>query len=170
MTEARGDDCVTCGRWGRTVALLIALCLCYGAAAIGGLSGGGAGGGWYADLVKPPWTPPSWVFGPVWTVLYGMMAVAAWLVWIRRHHQPVAVPLTAFALQLVLNATWSPLFFGLHRVDLASADLVLLWGVLVVTVWLFLRRCAIAGLLLMPYLLWVTFAAALNFAIWRLNR
>jgi tryptophan-rich sensory protein len=154
---------------GKVIALLIALCLCYGAAALGGLFSVGGDGGWYADLAKPSWTPPSWLFGPVWTALYGMMAVAVWLVWMRRHDRPAAVPMTVFALQLVLNAAWTPLFFGLHRPGIAFADIVLLWLVLVATVWLFWGRRAIAGLLLVPYLLWVSFAAALNFAIWRLN-
>jgi tryptophan-rich sensory protein len=151
------------------IALVVALLLCYGAAAVGGLLGAGAGGGWYADLEKPSWTPPSWVFGPVWAVLYGMMAVAVWLVWMRRRQQPAVVPMAVFAVQLALNAAWSPLFFGLHRPGIAFADIVLLWLALVATVWLFFGRRAIAGLLLVPYLLWVSFAAALNFAIWRLN-
>ena len=153
----------------KVTALLIALLLCYGAAAVGGLLGAGAGGGWYADLAKPAWTPPSWVFGPVWSVLYGMMAVAAWLVWRQRPRRRGAAPLAAFAAQLAFNAAWSPLFFGLHRPGIAFADIVLLWLALVATVWLFLRRRALAGLLLVPYLLWVSFAAALNCAIWRLN-
>jgi benzodiazapine receptor len=155
---------------GRQVtALLIALLLCYGAAAVGGLFGAGAGGGWYADLRRPSWTPPSWVFGPVWTVLYGMMAVAVWLIWRQQPRKPAAAPLAAFAAQLVFNAAWSPLFFGLHRPGIAFADIVLLWLALVATVWLFVRRHVLAGLLLVPYLLWVSFAAALNLAIWRLN-
>ena len=151
------------------IALTIALLLCYGAAAAGGMFSAGADGGWYSDLAKPSWTPPSWVFGPVWTALYGMMAVAVWLVWLHRRQQPGDSPMVLFAVQLALNAAWSPLFFGLHRPGAAFADIVLLWLVLVATVWLFLRRSAIAGLLLVPYLLWVSFAAALNFAIWRLN-
>jgi len=154
----------------KVIALAIAMLLCYGAAAVGGLLGAGADGGWYADLAKPSWTPPSWVFGPVWTVLYGMMGVAVWLVWLRRRRRPgAAAPMTAFAAQLAFNAAWSPLFFGLHRPGMAFADIVLLWLALVATVWLFLRRRPIAGLLLAPYLLWISFAVALNFAIWRLN-
>ena len=149
--------------------LVVALALCYGAAAVGGLFGAGGTGNWYANLARPSWTPPSWVFGPVWTILYGMMAVAVWLIWLNRRRRPAAAPMVLFAVQLVFNAAWSPLFFGLHRPDLAFADIVLLWLALVASVWLFLRRSALAGLLLVPYLLWVSFAAALNFAIWRLN-
>ena len=153
----------------KATGLLISLLMCYGAAVIGGLFGAGGQGGWYADLAKPSWTPPSWVFGPVWTILYGMMAVAVWLVWLRHRQRPAAAAMAAFALQLAFNAAWSPLFFGLHRPGLAFADIVLLWLALVATVWLFLRRSAVAAVLLLPYLLWVSFAAALNLAIWRLN-
>ena len=153
----------------KATALLVALLVCYAAAAVGGLLGTGSDQNWYADLAKPSWTPPAWVFGPVWMVLYGMMAVAVWLVWLRRSRQPGAAPLVVFAVHLAFNAAWSPLFFGLHRPGMALVDIVLLWLTLAVTMWLFLRRRAVAGLLLVPYLLWVSFAAALNFAIWRLN-
>jgi len=149
--------------------LVVSLTACYGAAVVGGLFTAGAVRDWYPTLAKPPWNPPAWVFGPVWTVLYGMMAVAVWLIWRQRRQRPVAAPIALFAVQLALNAAWSPLFFGLHRPDLALADIVLLWGALAATVWLFFRRRALAGVLLTPYLLWVSFAAALNFAIWRLN-
>ena len=149
--------------------LAIALAACYGVAVVGGLFTAGSGQGWYATLAKPSWQPPAWVFGPVWTVLYGMMAVAVWLVWLRRRQRPGAAPMVLFGVQLALNAAWSPLFFGLHCPGIAFVDIVLLWLALAATVWLFLRRSAVAGLLLVPYLLWVSFAAALNFAIWRLN-
>lgn len=144
--------------------LLVALAACYGAAAIGTQF---TPGEWYAGLVKPSWNPPSWLFAPVWTVLYGMMAVASWLVW--RTRAAVRTALTLFALQLVLNATWSWLFFGLERPDLAFADIVLLWLALLATTAAFFRIRAAAGILMLPYLFWVSFAAALNFAIWRLN-
>jgi tryptophan-rich sensory protein len=147
----------------------LALACCYGAAAVGGLLTAQAVDGWYPTLAKPSWNPPAWVFGPVWTVLYGMMAVAVWLVWLRRRRQSVATPIGLFVLQLAFNAAWSPLFFGLHRPDIAFADIMLLWLALVATVWVFLRRHVTAGILLVPYLLWVSFAAVLNFAIWRLN-
>jgi len=151
------------------MALVIALLVCYGVAAFGGLFSARAGGDWYADLAKPSWTPPSWVFGPVWTLLYGMMAVAVWLVWLRRREGGAAAAMALFAVQLAFNAAWSGLFFGLHRPGVALVDLVLLWLALAATVWLFLRRRPAAGALLVPYLLWVSFALALNFAIWRLN-
>lgn len=151
------------------IGLLAALVLCYGAAALGGLFGAAGAEGWYAGLAKPSWTPPPWLFGPVWTILYAMMAVAVWLVWLQRRRQRVARPIVVFAVQLAFNAAWTPLFFGLHRPDLAFVDIVLLWLVLAVTVRLFLKHTVAAALLLIPYLLWVSFAAALNFAIWRLN-
>ena len=151
------------------VALLIALVVCYGAAALGGLFAAESTGDWYAGLAKPSWTPPSWLFGPVWTILYGMMAVAVWLIYLQRRRRPIAASIVLFAVQLTFNAAWSPLFFGLHRSGIAFADIVLLWLALAVTVGLFVRRHVVAGLLLVPYLLWVSFAAALNLAIWRLN-
>jgi tryptophan-rich sensory protein len=122
---------------------------------------------WYPSLLKPAWNPPSWVFGPVWTVLYAMMAVAAWLVW-RRDGWSGA--LAWFAVQLTLNAAWSPLFFGLHRIDLALIDITFLWVAIAGTVVAFWKVSPGAGWLLVPYLAWVSFATALNFALWRLNR
>ena len=149
--------------------LVVALLACYGAAAVGGLFTSGSVQEWYPTLIKPSWNPPGWVFGPVWTALYGMMSVSVWLVWLERARRPVVAPILLFAVQLAFNAAWSPLFFGLHRPGLAFVDIVLLWLALVVTVYMFLKQRLAAGLLLVPYLLWVSFAAALNFAIWRLN-
>jgi benzodiazapine receptor len=126
-------------------------------------------GEWYAGLKKPAWNPPGWIFGPVWTMLYTMMAVAAWLVWRRGGFAAQRRPLTLFLLQLALNAAWSPLFFGLHHPGLAFIDLLLLWFALLGTIVAFWKARAFAGALLIPYLAWVTFAGALNFAIWRLN-
>lgn len=125
-------------------------------------------GEWYAALAKPRWTPPSWVFGPVWTLLYVLMGVAAWLVW-DRHRNAARVALNLFVLQLIVNAAWSWLFFGLRSPALAFAGIVLLWALILATVIAFRRLRPPAAALLLPYLAWVTFAAALNFAIWRLN-
>ena len=124
---------------------------------------------WYATLAKPPFNPPNWLFGPVWTLLYIVMAIVAWRVWLSRRRQPVALALTAYGVQLLLNFAWSPLFFGLHRIGAALADIIALALVLAATVALFWRRDRLAGALMAPYLLWVLFAATLNFAIWRLN-
>ena len=153
----------------RILGLAICLMACYGAAALGAVFTAGATGDWYPTLAKPSWTPPSWLFGPVWTVLYGLMAVSVWLVWLQRDRRPCAWPMTAFAVQLILNAAWSPLFFGLRSPGIALLDIVILWVSLLVTVWLFLRVRTVSGVLMLPYLLWVSFAAILNLAIWRLN-
>lgn len=125
-------------------------------------------GPWYAQLDKPAWNPPGWVFGPVWTTLYVLMGIAAWLVW-DRHGAAARGALTVFVVQLVFNAAWSWLFFGLQRPGLAFAGIVILWALIVWTVVLFWKARRTAGLLLLPYLAWVTFAAVLNFTIWRMN-
>ena len=140
--------------------------LCFAAAGAGSIF---VPGTWYQTLVKPPWTPPSWLFGPVWTVLYGMMAAAAWLVWKRYGVSGAGVPLAAFVAQLALNVAWSWLFFGLHRPGLAFAEIVLLWLAILATLVLFWNAERLAGVLLVPYLAWVSFAAVLNFALWRMN-
>ena len=140
--------------------------LCFVVAGIGGLVTTPSIPNWYSGLVKPSWTPPSWVFGPVWSVLYLCMAVAAWLVWRKGN---ALVPLTFFAVQLAFNAAWSWLFFGLHSPGAALIDIVLLWIAIAATTIAFWRRSVVAGLLFLPYLAWVSFAATLNFAIWRLN-
>jgi tryptophan-rich sensory protein len=126
-------------------------------------------GDWYARLRKPPWRPPNWVFAPAWTVLYVMIALAGWLAWRKAGFAGAGLALAAYALQLILNAAWTPLFFGLRRPDLGFFAIVLLWLSIVATIALFAPIDAIAALLLAPYLAWVTFAAALNFAVWRLN-
>jgi translocator protein len=126
-------------------------------------------GEWYALLHKPVWNPPNWIFGPVWTALYTIMAVAAWLVWKRGSFARQRVALSLFLLQLLFNALWSPLFFGLQSPGLAFVDLLALWLALLVTVAAFWKAHRLAGAMLLPYLAWVTFAGALNFAIWRLN-
>lgn len=127
-------------------------------------------GRWYERLDKPSWTPPDWIFGPVWAVLYVMIAVAGFLVWKQADTAPVVLPLAAFALQLALNALWSYLFFGVRRPDYAFVDILLLWLAVLAAILLFFPVDAIAGWLLVPYLLWVSFAAALNYSVWQLNR
>ena len=124
---------------------------------------------WYATLAKPPWNPPSWVFGPVWTLLYTLMAVAAWLVWRRGGFAVQRGPLICYLVQLALNAAWTPLFFGLHQPGWALADILLLWLALTATLAAFWRVHRAASWLLVPYLAWVSFASALNFELWRLN-
>jgi benzodiazapine receptor len=126
-------------------------------------------GEWYAGLVKPALTPPPWVFGPVWTLLYLMMGIAAWLVWRKQGLAGALGPLGLFLLQLALNALWSYLFFGLQRPGLAFLDIVTLWLAILAALVAFWRVYPLAGLLLLPYLLWVSFATYLNFQFWRLN-
>jgi translocator protein len=123
---------------------------------------------WYQALQKPSWTPPSWLFAPVWGGLYVAIAVAGWLVW-RSKALSVTKPILLWLLQLILNGLWSWLFFGLHRPDLAAVDII----ALLVTICFFVASAkkisAIAAWLFVPYALWVGFAAALNFSIWQLN-
>lgn len=125
-------------------------------------------GAWYDGLAKPSFNPPSWVFGPVWTTLYLLMGVAAWLVW-DRQRAAARGALTLFVVQLIANAAWSWLFFGEQNPGLALLDIVVLWLLILATTIAFWRLHPVAGALLLPYLAWVTFATALNFEIWRLN-
>lgn len=126
-------------------------------------------GEWHAALAKPSWNPPNWLFGPVWTLLYTMMAVAVWLVWRERGWSGAREQLILFGMQLALNAAWSWLFFGLHRPDLALIDIVLLWLAILLTILSFREFSQTAAWLLVPYLAWVTFATLLNLALWRMN-
>jgi tryptophan-rich sensory protein len=125
--------------------------------------------GYYASLAKPVWSPPPWVFGPVWTLLYVMMAVAAWLVWRQGGWRAQRGPLALYLLQLALNALWTPVFFGLRNPGLALAVIILLGVGIVLTGRAFRPASRPASWLLVPYLVWVVFAAALNFSIWRLQ-
>ena len=123
----------------------------------------------YTQLTQPAWAPPGWVFGPVWTTLFAMMAIAAWLVWRSGGFSNNRVALTLFLLQLVVNALWSWLFFAWHQGGLALADIALLWILILATTVSFWKVRPLAGMLLIPYLLWVSFAAVLNYAMWQLN-
>ena len=142
------------------------LVLCFSAASLGAFF---MPGEWYARLKKPSWNPPGWIFGPVWSSLYTMMAVAAWLVWKRGGFAAQRRPLRLFLVQLALNGAWSPLFFGLHWPGVAFAEILLLWLAIVTTLTAFRPVSRVAAWLLAPYLAWVTFAAVLNFMLYRLN-
>jgi tryptophan-rich sensory protein len=126
---------------------------------------------WYASLVKPALNPPNWLFGPVWTVLYALMGLAAFLIW-RRGLQTKGVKhaLGHFLIQLVLNALWTVIFFGLHRPGLALIEIVVLWLAILFTIIIFRRISRPAAWLMMPYIAWVSVAAYLNASIWFLNR
>jgi tryptophan-rich sensory protein len=140
----------------------------FGVAGIGGVVTARSLDGWYRRLDKPPWNPPDQVFGPVWSLLYGAQAVAAWLVW--RSGGDRAPALELYGAQLALNLGWTLLFFGLRRPGWAVLEIVVLWLAIAATVAAFRRRSRAAAWLLLPYLAWVSFALALNVAIWRRNR
>jgi translocator protein len=126
--------------------------------------------GWYNTTEKPDWMPPTWLFTQVWAALYLLMAFAAWLVWRERRWGGVSLPMTLFAVQLVLNVAWSDLFFAKHAADIAFVEILFLWMAILATLLAFWQVRAIAGALFVPYLAWVTFAAALNYAVWRMNQ
>lgn len=165
-------------------ALTVALIIPFVAATIGGVATNRSLFGWYRRLRKPTWNPPDAVFGPVWTLLFATMGLASWLVWRRgqlsseeetaqdQHatHREVQGALTFYGIQLVLNTLWSVIFFGLRRLDLALIEIVPFWTTILVTLVRFYRIHPVAGLLLVPYQLWVTFAALLNARVWQLNR
>jgi tryptophan-rich sensory protein len=153
----------------QTIGLVVFLAICFAAAGLGGAATYPRIESWYAALAKPAWTPPGWLFGPVWTVLYAAMAVAAWLVWRKSGLGGARVPLSLFGVQLALNVAWSWAFFGFRSPGLAFVDIVLLLAAILATLAAFWRKSPGAGLLLVPYLGWSGFAAALNFAIWRMN-
>jgi tryptophan-rich sensory protein len=146
--------------------LLAGLAAAFVTAAVGAVASVDAAS-FYAQLSKPSWAPPAWVFGPVWTVLYGLMGIAAWLVW--RSPGPKRAALTLFGAQLVANALWSWLFFAWHRGALAAVEILVLLALIVAMIVAFWRVSRVAALLMVPYLLWVGFASLLTWAVWRSN-
>jgi tryptophan-rich sensory protein len=144
----------------QVVGLVVLLAVTFAAAGIGSIATAPNIPGWYATLTKPSWNPPSWIFGPVWTTLYISMAVAAWLVWRQGGLWQWALAL--FAVQLALNAAWSWLFFGLHLPGAAFAEIVALFAAILATTIAFWSRSLVAGILMVPYLAWVSFASVLN--------
>jgi len=150
--------------------LVMLVVVCFAVAASGAAFTSPNVHSWYQNLDKPSWTPPSWVFGPVWSFLYLLMGISAWQVWRSTGLRAAVLPLALFGIQLLLNAAWSVLFFGLRSPGAALIDIVLLWCAILATVIAFWRHSAPAGWLMLPYLAWVSFAVALNLAIWNLNR
>ncbi len=150
-------------------ALILFLAACYGVAFIAGIMTRPEITGWYAYLAKPEWRPPNWLFGPVWTVLYGMMAVAGWKVWCAPKSKLRTATLWIFGLQLILNFLWSPVFFSWHRIGTGFVVIASLAGLLTAFVLLTWKIQRVSAWLFVPYLVWVTFAAALNYSIWTLN-
>ena len=153
----------------QAVGLVVCVAICFAAAGLGSLFARPVIGSWYSLLHKPPWTPPNWVFGPVWSALYLCMAIAAWLVWRRAGLSGAKLPLALFAIQLVFNVTWSGIFFGLRMPGVAFVEIVFLWLFILATTAAFWPFSRVAAWLMAPYLLWVTFAAALNYEFWRRN-
>ena len=147
--------------------LTLCIVVCLGAGWLGSLLTRPALMAWYEGLSKPNWTPPNWLFAPIWTILYMAMGVAAWLVW--RRSGLTAAPMQLFLLQLLLNVAWSAVFFRFRSPGWAFVEIVTLWCAILLTAIGFGRTAPLAGWLMIPYLLWVSYAAALNFAIWRLN-
>lgn len=150
------------------IGLFVWLLISFLAAAVGSAASIQAGP-FYSGLVRPDWAPPPQIFGPVWTILYTLMGIAAWLVWRLAGFRAARIALSLFLVQLVFNALWSWLFFRWYQGALAFADIILLWALILTTLIAFWRIKPLAGALLIPYLLWVSFALALNYSLWQLN-
>jgi translocator protein len=168
LSKSKVPEAAAPGRRDGWIALVGWICLLVGLGASMSVFGPDA---WYASLLTPTWNPPSWLFGPMWTLLYIMMAVSVWLV---RREQDIDPPtrrraLAMFTLQFLLNLAWTPLFFALHTPGLAFVDICLLWVAILWTMLMFGRVRPLAGYLLLPYLLWVSFALVLNGTIWLMN-
>jgi len=156
--------------WIEILKLTISIIICESAGVIGSIFTTPAIPGWYAALVKPSFTLPNWVFAPVWTSLYLLMGISVFLVWRKGlDNHLVNSALRLFIVQLVLNTFWSILFFGLRSPLLGLVEIIILWVAILLTILSFFRVSKIAGILLLPYILWVSFAAILNFSLWRLN-
>jgi benzodiazapine receptor len=153
----------------RWLMLIVFFAVCLGAGGLGSFFTASSVRDWYPKLRKPAGTPPSWIFGPVWTTLYLMMAVSAWLVW-REYGRGALPALLIFFAQLALNIAWSGIFFGSRMPGVAFVEIVILWLAILFTIFVFYFLVPLAALLLVPYVLWVTYASYLNWGIWRLNR
>lgn len=153
----------------QTAGLIVFLILCLGVGALGAMATTPEIAGWYSTLNKPTWNPPPSIFGPVWTTLYLMMALSAWLIWRKGGLQKNRIPLAAFAVQLILNLAWSWIFFSMHQIGGAFVEITVLWISILLTGILFHKNSKLASVLLLPYLCWVSFATYLNFTLWQLN-
>lgn len=154
----------------RVLRLIISLLICFAASAVGSVFTTPAIPTWYAELSKPSFSPPNWLFGPVWTLLYSLMAISFFLVWEKiENFRKDPFPLGIFLTQLALNSLWSVLFFGLKNPFYAFIDIIVLWVAILLTIITFSKISKKAGLLLIPYLLWVSFATILNFSIFQLK-
>jgi benzodiazapine receptor len=153
------------------IKFVICLILTFSAAFVGSIFTREAVPDWYATLNRPSFTPPNWLFSPVWTILYLLMAISAFIVWQKGLANPaVKIALILYLIQLILNALWSVIFFGLKLPLPAFIEIIMLWTAIAFTILAFARVSITAALILVPYILWVSFAAVLNFSIWFLNR
>lgn len=155
---------------GEILILFSSIIICQLAGIIGSIFTAPSIPNWYANINKPSFRPPNWVFAPVWTTLYLLMGIALFLI-LRKglNEKGIKMAIAVFALQLVLNSLWSFLFFGLKSPFAAFIEIIFLWAAILMSIILFFRISRVAGALLIPYILWVSFASVLNFAIWRLN-
>jgi benzodiazapine receptor len=152
------------------IKLIISIVICNSVGIIGSFSTASAIPTWYNSLEKPTFNPPNWVFGPVWTTLYTLMGISAYLVYRQGiHNSQVKTALIIFGIQLFLNAIWSPIFFGLRALFAGFVVIVILWIAILLTIFAFYKISTIAAVLLIPYLLWVSFATILNYSLWVLN-
>ncbi len=152
-----------------TLKLILCIVVCL---LVGGISGGLTASAiptWYPTLQKPSWNPPNWLFGPVWTLLYILMGIAAARLWDSPSSPTKTMALTLFGVQLFLNFMWSILFFNYHVLGIAFAEIILFWGLLLVSIITFAKIDKTSAWLFVPYISWVSFASILNFAIWQLN-
>ena len=152
----------------QTLGLIGWIILCFGASAAGAIASIQAKS-FYANLVQPNWAPPGWLFGPVWSTLFALMAISAWLIWRDGGFVKNRSALTLFIIQLIPNILWSWLFFAWNKGAYAFADIIVLWLLIVATVISFWRTNKLAGVMLIPYLLWVSFASFLCYSTWQLN-
>lgn len=149
--------------WFAILGLIASFTACFAAATTGAVFKPGV---WYDELAKPSWNPPNWLFPIAWAALYLMIGTAGWLIW---RADGFGLALAVWGLQLVLNSLWSIVFFGVRRLGLAMVEAMMLWGSILACVLLFMPISEVAGWLMVPYLLWVSFAVVLNGAVWRLN-
>jgi len=143
--------------------------ICFVAAGVGSIATFSQIPTWYTTIVKPTWNPPNWLFGPVWTLLYLLMAISLFLLWTNKNKFKTSA-VNIFYIQLVLNVAWSWIFFGWHRLDIALIEIVVLWVAIIKTIIYSYKVNKTAGLVLIPYVIWVSFAGFLNYTIWMLNK
>lgn len=150
------------------IGLILWLMIAFAAGAIGAVASVDSGT-FYGQLARPPWAPPPWLFSPAWTILYILMGISAWLIWRVNGFRPARTALILFIIQLAANAIWTWIFFVWKQGGLSFYEILMLWALILGTIIAFWRVRPLAGILMIPYLAWVTFASALTFAMWRLN-